>query len=194
MRFLAARMALECYAAWTNLNSHVPRAHWRETLTCGLRLHEGVSLHVDQIDSARMLLHIRGGKGNKDRSVPLPPRTLTLLRTQWLTHRNPVWLFPTTAHAGYDPHTAPVPLSDRAVRKAFHAALQASAVTKAACVHTLRHSWATHLLEAGVNVRTIQVWLGHRSPTTTAIYTHLTHKVEQQATDALEQLTAGMPW
>ncbi len=54
--------------------------------------------------------------------------------------------------------------------------------------------YATHLLEAGVNVRTIQVWLGHRSPTTTAIYTHLTHKVEQQATDALEQLTAGMPW
>jgi len=162
--------------------------------TCGLRLHEGVSLQVMQIDSARMQLHIQGGKGNKDRYVPLPPRTLTLLRTQWLTHRNPVWLFPTTAHAGADPHTAPVPLSDRAVRKAFHAALQASGVTKAACVHTLRHSWATHLLEAGVNLRLIQVWLGHRSPTTTAIYTHLTHKVEQQATDALEQLTAGMPW
>jgi site-specific recombinase XerD len=67
-------------------------------------------------------------------------------------------------------------------------------VTKAACVHTLRHSWATHLLEAGVNLRLIQVWLGHRSPTTTALYTHLTHKVEQQATAALEQLTAGMPW
>jgi site-specific recombinase XerD len=85
-------------------------------------------------------------------------------------------------------------LSDRAVRKAFHAALQASGVRKQACVHTLRHSWATHLLEAGVNLRLIQGWLGHRSPTTTAIYTHLTHKVEQQATAALEQLTAGMPW
>jgi len=162
--------------------------------TCGLRLHEGASLQVSQIDSARMQLLIRDGKGNKDRYVPLPPRTLSLLRTQWLTHRNPVWLFPTTEHAGYDPHTAPAPLSDRAVRKAFHAALQASGVTKAACVHTLRHSWATHLLEAGVNLRLIQVWLGHRSPTTTAIYTHLTHKVEQQATAALEQLTAGMPW
>jgi len=109
--------------------------------TCGLRLHEGASLQVSQIDSARMELHIRDGKGAKDRYVPLPPRTLTLLRAQWLTHRNPVWLFPTTAHAGYDPHTAPVPLSDRGVRKAFHAALQASGVTKAACVHTLRHSW-----------------------------------------------------
>ena len=161
--------------------------------TCGLRLHEGASLQVSQIDSARMQLHIRDGKGNKDRYVPLPPRTLTLLRAQWLTHRNPVWLFPTTAHAGYDPHTAPVPLSDRGVRKAFHAALQASGVTKAACVHTLRHSWATHLLEAGVNLRTIQVWLGHRSPTTTALYTHLTDKAEQLATAALDTLTAGMP-
>jgi len=161
--------------------------------TCGLRLHEGASLQVSQIDSARMQLYIRDGKGNKDRYVPLPPRTLSLLRAQWLTHRNPVWLFPTTAHAGYDPHTAPVPLSDRGVRKAFHAALQASGVTKAACVHTLRHSWATHLLEAGVNLRTIQVWLGHRSPTTTALYTHLTDKAEQLATSALDTLTAGMP-
>jgi site-specific recombinase XerD len=162
--------------------------------TCGLRISEGINLQVSWIDSARMQLQVRGGKGFKDRYIPLPARTLTLLRRQWLTHRNPVWLFPTTAHAGADPHTATVPLSDRAVRKAFHAALQASGVTKAACVHTLRHSWATHLLEAGVNLRLIQVWLGHRSPTTTAIYTHLTHKVEQQATAALEQLTAGMPW
>ena len=162
--------------------------------TCGLRLHEGASLKVTQIDSARMQLHIQGGKGNKDRYVPLPARTLTLLRTQWLSHRNPVWLFPTTAHADHNPHTATAPLSDRAVRKAFHAALEASGLTKVACVHTLRHSYATHLLEAGVSMRLIQVWLGHRSPNTTAIYTHLTQKVEQQATVALEQLTAGMPW
>ena len=65
---------------------------------------------------------------------------------------------------------------------------------KQACVHTLRHSWATHLLEAGVNVRVREVWLGRRSPTTTARYTHLTHKGEQQAAKALEQLTADMPW
>src|SRR6266545_1673861 len=85
--------------------------------TCGLRLHEGASLQVSQIDSARMQLHIQGGKGNKDRYVPLPPRTLTLLRTQWLSHRNPLWLFPTTAQAGHDPHTATASLCDRAVRK-----------------------------------------------------------------------------
>ena len=149
--------------------------------TCGLRLHRRRPPPGRQIDSARMQLHIRGGKGNKDRYVPLPPRTLTLLRAHWLTHRNPVWLFPATAHAGDDPHTATVPMTDRSVRKAFHAALQAAGVTKPACVHTLRHSWATHLLEAGVNLRVIQVWLGHRSPTTTAIYTHLTQKAEQLA-------------
>jgi site-specific recombinase XerD len=80
------------------------------------------------------------------------------------------------------------------VARAFHAAVDAAGVTKPASVHTLRHSWATHLLEAGVSLRVIQVWLGHRSPNTTALYTHLTQKVEQLATDALEQLTASMPW
>jgi site-specific recombinase XerD len=162
--------------------------------TCGLRLHEGASLQVDQIDSARMHLLIRDGKRHKDRYVPLPPRTLTLLRTHWLTHRNPIWLFPATEKAGYDPRTAPQPISDRSVQKAFHAALVAAGQTKPATVHTLRHSWATHLLEAGVNLRLIQVWLGHRSPTTTALYTHLTRKAEQLASEALEQLTVGMPW
>jgi integrase/recombinase XerD len=152
-----------------------------------------VQLQVKQIDSARMQLHIWGGKGNKDRSVPLPPRTLALLRAYWVTHRNPVWLFPAAARAGIEQHTATAALCDPGVRKAFHAALQASGVTKAACVHTLRHSWATHLLEAGVNLRTTQVWLGHRSLTTTALYTHLTAKAEQLATAALDALTAGMP-
>jgi integrase/recombinase XerD len=150
--------------------------------TCGLRVHEGGQLSVDQIDSARMQLHIRAGKGNKDRYVPLPLRTLTLLCAHWVTHRNPVWLFPS---GGVDVST---------IQRAFHHALQASGLRKPATVHTLRHSWATHLLEAGVSLRVIQVWLGHRSPTTTAIYTHLTQKVEQLATDALDQLTTQMPW
>jgi len=162
--------------------------------TCGLRLHEGASLQVSQIDSARMQLHIRGGKGNKDRAIPLPPRTLLLLRAHWLTHRNPIWLFPAAERAGLHPHTAATPISDRSVQRAFAAALAATGVSKSATVHTLRHSWATQLLEAGVSLRIIQVWLGHRSPNTTALYTHLTHKVEQLANDALEQLSAGMPW
>jgi site-specific recombinase XerD len=182
----------EVWRILTQLRLPSYRACLSTIYTCGLRLHEGASLQVTQIDSARMQLYIRNGKGNKDRCVPLPPRTLALLRAQWLTHRNPIWLFPAAAR-GIDPHTATTSLCDRGVRKAFHAALQASGVSKAACVHTLRHSWATHLLEAGVNLRTIQVWLGHRSPTTTALYTHLTDKAEQLATAALDALTAPMP-
>jgi integrase/recombinase XerD len=161
--------------------------------TCGLRVHEGAQLHVAEIDSARMQLHIQASKGNKDRYVPLPPRTLSLLRAFWLTHRNPIWLFPAAGPGGATPATTNAPISDRSVQRAFGAALQQSGITKPATVHTLRHSWATHLLEAGVNLRVIQVWLGHRSPTTTALYTHLTQKVEQLAAEALEQLTAGMP-
>jgi integrase/recombinase XerD len=143
---------------------------------CGLRLLEGVQLQVRQIDSTRMQLHIQAGKGNKDRYVPLPPRTLSLLRAHWTTHRNPVWLFPAQGPAGCDRPTATAPMSARGLQHAFHAAVQQVGLTKSASLHTLRHSWAIHLLESGVNLRLIQVWLGHNSPSTTAIYTHLTRK------------------
>jgi len=161
--------------------------------SCGLRLLEGVQLQVSQIDSARMQLRIQGGKGNKDRYIPLPERTLMLLREHWRSHRNPVWLFPSPGPSGYERATATVPMDESGVQKAFRRALQAVGLTKPASVHTLRHSWATHLLEAGVNVRLIQVWMGHSSLATTAIYTHCTRKTEEVASDALDQLTAGMP-
>jgi integrase len=108
--------------------------------TCGLRISEGVNLQVSWIDSARMQLQIRGGKGEKDRYIPLPARTLTLLRRQWLTHRNPVWLFPAGAGARKDPHTATVPITSTSVRRAFQQARLAAGLTKQACVHSLRHS------------------------------------------------------
>jgi integrase/recombinase XerD len=139
-----------------------------------------------------MQLQVRGGKGEKDRYIPLPARTLTLLRRQWLTHRNPVWLFPAGAGARKDPHTATVPVTTTSVRRAFHQARLAAGVTKQACVHSLRHSWATHLLEAGVNLRVRELWLGHRSPTTTAIYTHLTQKAQELASGVRDTLSAGM--
>jgi integrase/recombinase XerD len=160
--------------------------------SCGLRLLEGVQLQVSQIDSARMQLHIRGGKGNKDRAVPLPPRTLALLRAHWCTHRNPVWLFPSPGGVGDDRATATRPMDESGVQKAFRRAVQEVGLHKPASVHSLRHSWATHLLESGVNLRLIQLWMGHSSPQTTTIYTHLTRTAENQATDALERLTAGM--
>jgi integrase/recombinase XerD len=193
----ALPVVLSVEEVWRIL-AHLHLARYRVCLstiyTCGLRVHEGAQLHVAEIDSARMQLHIQASKGNKDRYVPLPPRTLTLLRAFWVTHRNPIWLFPAGGPGGASPATASGPISDRSVQRAFQAALQESGITKLATVHTLRHSWATHLLEAGVNLRVIQVWLGHRSPTTTALYTHLTQKAEQLATGALDQLTVGMPW
>jgi site-specific recombinase XerD len=155
---------------------------------CGLRLKEGTHLQVADIDSARMLVHVRLGKGGKDRYVPLPKSTLELLRQYWKTHRNPVWLFPATGRGGIHEHdaTKPTPLTN--VQAAFRAALKETGISKKASVHTLRHSYATHLLEAGVNLRQIQVYLGHNSVQTTSRYTHLTTISSTQACDTLNDL------
>ena len=158
---------------------------------CGPRLLEGVRLQVSQIDSARMQLLIRSGKGNKDRAIPLPPKTLTLLRAHWRLHRNPIWLFPATVPPSALP--ASRPMEESVLQKAFHKAVQAAGVSKPATIHSLRHSWVTELLESGVSVRVLQLWMGHASPTTTTIYTHLTQHAEQRAATALERLTAGLP-
>jgi integrase/recombinase XerD len=158
---------------------------------CGLRLLEGVDLQVSQIDSAGMQLLIRGGKGNKDRAVPLPSRTLSLLRAHWRLHRNPTWLFPGTPPEGQ--RHATMAMDESGLQKAFRKALLAAGVTKHATIHSLRHSWATHLVENGVSVRVVQLWMGHTSPTRPAIYTHLTQQVEECAAKALDELTAGLP-
>ena len=155
---------------------------------CGLRLQEGTNLQVADIDSARQMIHVRHGKGAKDRYVPLPERTLALLRDYWKTHRHPVLLFPAEGRNHIKLSLATEPMSKHSVQDAFHAALKASRINKRASVHTLRHSWATHLLEAGVNLRLIQEWLGHSSPATTSVYTHLTVKAEQLGAQAINQL------
>lgn len=148
--------------------------------SCGLRLGEALRLQVRDVDSERMFLHIRGGKGNKDRYVPLPERTLHLLRQQWKTHRHPTLLFPGKGHGHQKAPTATEPMCRTTLQRAFRLALKAAAVTKDAHIHTLRHSYATHLLEQGENLRQIQVNLGHQSPTATAIYTHLTSLCQTQ--------------
>lgn len=157
--------------------------------SCGLRLKEGINLQVKDIDSGRMGLYVRRGKGNKDRYVPLAPRTLEQLRGYWQQHRNPVWLFPGRT----DSYVATRAMEKSSVQKAFRAALQESSITKAASVHTLRHSYATHLLEAGVDIRLIQKYLGHDSLATTYIYIHLTPQVQQEVTATINQLMAEIP-
>lgn len=151
---------------------------------CGLRLLEGTRLRVKDIDSDRKMIHVVQGKGNKDRYVPLPDHTLMLLRHHWLTHRNPNWMFP--ARNGLDA------INETTIQKAFRAALYESGVHKDASVHTLRHSYATHLLEAGIDLRVIQAYLGHASPATTAIYTHLTSVTEAQVNQRINQIHANL--
>ena len=159
--------------------------------SCGLRLQEGTHLRVFQIDSQRMVLHIQGGKENKDRYVPLPQATLELLRSYWAIHHHPVWIFPATIPQGWTPPQSQ-PMDGSGVQKAFKAALHSSGIQKAATPHTLRHSYATHLLEAGVNLRLIQTYLGHESLSTTAIYTHLTRHAETVASETIDRLMASL--
>jgi integrase/recombinase XerD len=160
--------------------------------SCGLRLQEGTNLRVADIDSARGMIHVRHGKGAKDRYVPLPERTLQLLRQYWKQHRNPSLLFPAEGRNHSELAQATKPMSKSSVQQAFRAALKASGNHKRASVHTLRHSWATHLLEAGVNLRLIQEWLGHSSPATTSVYTHLTVKATQLGAAAINQLMSDL--
>lgn len=160
--------------------------------SCGLRLQEGTHLQVADLDSARMMIHVRHGKGAKDRYVPLPERTLQLLRDYWRTHRHPALLFPAEGREHLDLAKATEPMSKSSVQDAFRASLKESGNNKRASVHTLRHSWATHLLEAGVNLRLIQEWLGHSSPATTSVYTHLTVKAEQLGAAAINQLMSDL--
>ena len=159
----------------------------------GLRLLEGAQLDVTQVDGARLHLHIHG-KGRKDRYVPLAAPTLALLRAHWRTHRSPVWLFLAPPRRGRRAGTpvTPGPVGRTSLQKAFARARKAAGVPKRASIHTLRHSFATHLLEAGVNLRIIQEILGHSSLRTTQIYTHLTQDVRATLTDPLTHLVDGL--
>jgi integrase/recombinase XerD len=147
----------------------VDRPSYRLLLTtlyaAGLRLSEGLHLQARDIDSARMILHIRSGKGQKDRFVPLSPKLLDDLRAWWRLRRLTTWLFPGRNNQ---------PLSASGVQRACQAAAIAAGLAKHATPHTLRHSYATHLLEAGLDIRTLQKLLGHSQLGTTALYTHVT--------------------
>lgn len=165
----------------------VYRACLSTIYSCGLRLSEGAFLKVGDIDSSRMMVRVLG-KGSKERDVPLPERTLFLLREFWRSHRSKDWLFP--ARIRHNGHSQPV--NPKNVQTAFRRAVRQSGVKKAAHVHSLRHSYGTHLLEAGVNLRVIQCILGHQSPKTTAIYTHLTPQVIESVSKTINQIVSAL--
>ena len=170
---------------------------YRECLTTiyagGLRLLEGARLQIADIDSGRMLLHIHG-KGKRDRYVPLPTPILPRLRDYWRTHRSREWLFPAPTRRGLRHslahHGGPVTRSS--LQSAFCRAVRKSGIAKRASVHTLRHSYASHLHAAGVSLRLIQEILGHQSLRTTQIYTHLTPDVQATLADPLNDLMHGL--
>jgi integrase/recombinase XerD len=167
----------------------VYRACLNTIYACGLRISEGAAVQVADVDGQRKMLRVRG-KGNKDRQVPLSDATLESLRVFWKIHRSRPWLFP----ARLQPRSSKAdgPVDSINLRHAFDAALEQSGIKKSATVHSLRHSYATHLLEAGVQLRLIQEILGHRNPSTTAIYTHLTAEVRTQLVNPLQVLTRNL--
>lgn len=160
---------------------------------CGLRLNEALHLEVGDVDSSRMMLHVHRGKGAKDRFVPLPKSALALLRRHWTTHRNPRLLFPAWGRDSRSASTADTPMAISSVQGAFRAAKRKAGISKrAVSIHTLRHAYATHSLEAGVNLRRIQQNLGHASLETTTVYLHLTNKGHEDAYALIDALMEGL--
>ena len=150
----------------------------------GLRASEVISLKIADIDSARMVIRVEQGKGRKDRYVMLSEHLLELLRAWWKAGRPRGWLFP-----GQNPVN---PLTPRQLNRACHAAAQMAEIDKPVSLHTLRHSFATHLLEQKTDIRVIQVLLGHKKLDTTALYTRVALKALGQVTSPLEHLVARM--
>jgi site-specific recombinase XerD len=148
----------------------------------GLRLQEALHLQVSDIDSKRMLVHVHRGKGAKDRMVPLPEPALHILRDYYKSHRNKNWIFPAEGRNHLLAPTAKEPMSESSVQGVIKAVLkQLNWDQRKISTHTLRHCYATHLLEAGVSIKLIQKYLGHAHLTTTMIYLHVTTVGEENA-------------
>ena len=149
----------------------------------GARRAELARLQISDIDSQRMVVHIRGGKGRKDRDVMLSPKLLAALREYWCWRKPKVWLFP-----GGRSHTANQPISVRTTWNACHEAAQRAGLEKKVHPHTLRHCFATHLLEAGADLRTIQILLGHSNLEKTTVYLHLSQRHLHATASPLDSL------
>ena len=150
---------------------------------CGLRISEAATLEVTAIDGVNGLIRVVG-KGNKERCVPLPAPVLTELRTLWKTHRDQRWLCPSPTGKG--------PITRYALGQTFRKVLHETGIKARVTPHTLRHSYATRLLESGVELRIVQILLGHASIGTTALYTHLTEPTRAGLKTILDKLMAGL--
>ena len=153
----------------------------------GLRLGEGLSLSIGDIDGEMMRIHVRNGKGLRDRYVPLPEATYRLLRQFWATHRHPKFIFPSAHYNRMD-----TPMERGGVQKAMKLAVKECNIHKSVSIHTLRRCYATHLLERGLSLPAIQRLLGHSDLRTTAIYTQLTGPIHQNTQEFINDLMNGL--
>lgn len=175
------------------------RVLFRLIYHCGLRIGEAVRLAPRDIEAGQGRIRIRHAKGGRERYVPVTARMVEILRSFWRRHRNPEFLFPGLGR-GWKAMKIPAEVaaarsrhavSEAAVQVAFQHCVAAVGMTKHAVVHSLRHSYATHLLEEGVSIRLISQYLGHSSLETTLVYTHLTAVSEEKTREALERLHFG---
>jgi integrase/recombinase XerD len=173
-----------------SLLESAPGLKWRTALSvaygAGLRASEVVGLKVSDIDSERMRIRVEQGKGRRDRDALLSPHLLSVLRNWWRVARPSVWLFPNRL-------TAFNAVTPRSLNRAFHEAVRKAGIKKPVCLHTLRHCFATHLLEQNVDVRVIQVLLGHKKLETTAVYAHVAAKTLDGIDSPLDRLQLRPP-
>lgn len=159
----------------------------------GLRLREATTLQIKDILSDRGLVHIHGGKGGMDRTVPLPTITLTALREYYKTHFNPKWIFPALGrNGGKDARFAKTHVSDSGVQGVLRSTLKRLGFKKHVHPHVFRHAYATHLLEANIPIRHVQKILGHKTLKSTMIYLHVTTLAEEDSNERVAQLMQGV--
>jgi site-specific recombinase XerD len=170
-------------------------AYLSTVYSCGLRLQEGLFLQISDIDGARKFIHVHRGKGAKDRYVPLPDATYHLLREYWRTHRNPKLIFPALGRGHNLGPTSETPMAIDSVQGAFREAkIKAGIRKRHVSIHTLRHSYATHLLEGGIHVRAVQRYLGHSQLETTMVYLHLTSKGQDDSFAIINNVMKGVDY
>lgn len=182
----------EVYRILGHVTTHHNYAYFHTVYTCGLRLSEGLNLMISDIDSQRMMIHVHRGKGAKDRYIPMPQKTLMVLRNYWRTHRNQNLLFPARGRGNNEAPTTDRVMSIDGVQGSFRKARYAAGIRKRrVSTHTLRHCYATHLLESGVNPRVVQRYMGHSNLETTMAYFHLTQKGSEDSYRIIDTLMSG---